>query len=270
MEGFLAASKDIVAGAKPFAFAFGFIHIAGRMTAPTSLDRPTRAYWSSCIASTFHGIGISFLAWEAMVSGGFWSSEDLTLTTPSSIRCCHIYIGYLAADLVPLIYFGAVTKSKAWKGAELYLVHHLLSLWSWGLMVARGHLHAVAVGLLLLEATAPFTNGRWFLATLEITKGTVYTINGVAMALSFLVFRVVLMGYILVRYVWVLREPFSALPLDTRLTVLSCYAFGYPLQLFWFQKIAKGLLKVLKGGSTKAAAATPGSARVTRSKAKTS
>ena len=30
--------------------------------------------------------------------------------------------------------------------------------------------------------------------------------------------------------------------------VLACSAFGYPLQLFWFKKIAAGLIKVLTGG----------------------
>ena len=80
------------------------------------------------------------------------------------------------------------------------------------------------------------------------------------------------MGYLLVRHVLVLREPFAALPLDTRLTILVSYAFGYPLQLWWFGKIAKGLIKVLSGGGGKhkGAVATAGSDRVTRSKAKAS
>ena len=50
-----------------------------------------------------------------------------------------------------------------------------------------------------------------------------------------------------------LRSQFFALPLSTTLTILGSYAFGYPLQLFWFSKIAKGLIKVLSaaGGGKK-------------------
>ena len=44
---------------------------------------------------------------------------------------------------------------------------------------------------------------------------------------------------------------FFALPPTTWLTVLACYAFGYPLQLFWFRKIAIGIVKVLSGGKKK-------------------
>ena len=48
-----------------------------------------------------------------------------------------------------------------------------------------------------------------------------------------------------------LRSQFFALPLSTTLTIRGSYAFGYPLQLFWFSKIAKGLIKVLSAGGGK-------------------
>ena len=57
--------------------------------------------------------------------------------------------------------------------------------------------------------------------------------------------RVLLMGYFFVRYVIVLRNSFFALPPAIYLTILLSYAFGYPLQLFWFRKIVLGLLKAL-------------------------
>ena len=236
-----------ITGSAPWALSFAAIHLVARVTAPSHLDGPTTGYWASSIASTLHGFGVTYLAMNTMVSGGFWSSTDLTHTTPASEQCCHVYLGYLAADFVPLVWYGILRKDKAWKGSDVYLVHHFLSLWSWGLMLVRGHVHAVAVALLLLEATAPFTNGRWFLSTLGITKGPLYTLNGLAMAVSFLIVRVLLMGGLFVRYVVILREPFFALPVSTWATILGSYAFGYPLQLFWFSKIAKGLLKVLSG-----------------------
>ena len=170
------------------------------------------------------------------------SAQDLTLVTPHALQCCHIFLGYLVTDLVALLLYG-----NQWKGTGIYLVHHITGLWTWGLLATQGHCLGVAVSFLLCETTAPFTNGRWFLSTLGITKGPLYTLNGLAMAVSFLIVRVLLMGGLFVRYVVILREPFFALPVSTWATILGSYAFGYPLQLFWFSKIAKGLLKVLSG-----------------------
>jgi hypothetical protein len=228
-----------------FAF-FGTMQILARFTAPSKLDGPTRAYWASSIVSTIHGVYVAPLAWRAMSSGGYWSSDDVTLATDDAVHCCAIYLGYLIADFVPLLVY-----VNAWKGSTPYLWHHGLSLISWCMMATRGHLLAVAVGLLLLEATAPFTNGRWFLSTIGISSGLLYTINGLCMAISFFVLRVCFMGWLFVRYVVVLRAGFFALPPTTWLTVLACYAFGYPLQLFWFRKIAIGIVKVLSGGKKK-------------------
>ena len=242
----MVALADLAVLSAPWFVGFGLLQILARFTAPAKLDGPTRAYWASSVVSTIHGVYVSVLAWRAMGAGGFWSSDDVTLVTDDAIQCCAIYLGYLVADLIPL-----VTYAKQWKGSTPYLWHHGLSLISWGMMAVRGHVMAVGVGLLLLEATAPFTNGRWFLSTIGISSGLLYTVNGLCMALSFLVLRVLFMGWLFVRYVIILRAPFFALPPTTYLTVLSCYAFGYPLQLFWFRKIALGIIKVLRSGGKK-------------------
>ena len=242
----------VAAGSAPWAALFAVMHLAFRFTAPAKLDRETRAYWSSSIVSSVFGVIISLKCWSTMLAGGFWTSEDLYLSTPDSHECCYRYLGYLVADIFPLAYYGLVCRHKAWGGVELYMGHHVLSILAWALMGARGQLHAVAVGLLLVEATAPFTNTRWMLSTLGMTSGVGFMVNGVVMALSFFVLRVLMMGGMFVRYVVLLRAPFFALPPSTWAVVLGCYGFGYPLQLFWFSKIFKGVLKVL--GITKPSA----------------
>jgi len=239
-------ADELFEGAVKSFLVFGLIHAVGHHTVPASVSKDMKradlAYWASSVASTLHGVYVSSAAWKAMSDGGYWTSEDLELVTPAALHCCQVYLGYLAADTIPLL-----LHAKEWAGSELYLVHHALSLFSWSLMSMRGQLLAIAVGLLLLEATAPFTNGRWFMSKCGITSGPIFMANGVLFALSFLVLRVLLMGGLLVRYAVVLRGAFFALPTSTYLTVLGSYAFGYPLQLFWFNKIVKGLLKLLSG-----------------------
>lgn len=168
----------------------------------------------------------------------------MTLVTPHALQCCHIFLGYLVTDLVALLLYG-----NQWKGTGIYLVHHITGLWTWGLLATQGHCLGVAVSFLLCETTAPFTNGRWFLSTLGYSSGPTYAINGILMFFSFLAFRILLMGGLFVKYMWLLRAPLFALPVSTYLTCIFSFCIGYPMQLFWFRKIAVGLLKVLQAGS---------------------
>jgi hypothetical protein len=180
------------------------------------------------------------LAYSAMKP--FWQSEDLTLTTTASVQCCDIFLGYLMADSVNLLWY-----LKSWPGSGAYVWHHGSALLCWGVMRVRGHVHMNAVGLLLCEGTAPFVNGRWFLATLNMKDGLLYMINGVILVLSFFLLRVVLMGWVFLRTLVVLRTPFLALPTSSQLIVVFGVCVGYPLQLVWFKKLAVGCYKVLRG-----------------------
>merc|ERR1711990_1292262 len=113
-----------------------------------------------------------------------------------------------------------------------------------------GQCHAIGAGLLLLEATAPFTNGLWLMRESKVRKShPIFLANGVMMAVSFLVVRVLLMGWLGWRHFVVLRHELLALPGWTTATVVAGYLFGYPLQLFWFRKIVAGLFAALRGSS---------------------
>lgn len=227
-----------------YAIFFAALILVMRETAPASLDGPTRMYWATSAVSLIHGVVISYLAWHAMTP--FWTSFDLHLVTPESIRCQQIYLGYVTADLVPLFW-----HRRQWPGTTAYLGHHIVSLLCWGLLLARGELHGFGAGLLILEATAPFTNGRWFLHTLGRKDTTFYVVNGVCMALSFFALRIVYAGWLVMRYAIGQGALVSGLPLSTRVVSFGGFAFGYGLQFFWFRKIVQGMIKALGGGSGK-------------------
>ena len=128
-------------------------------------------------------------------------------------------------------------------------------------MGVRGHGHAVAVGLILCEATAPFVNGRWFLSVLKMMDGPIYYANCAAMAVSFFALRIVWMGWLIVRNIIVLRSDFFALPISTVALVFFGVVVGYPMQVMWFHKIAAGLIKVLRGSSGKSTRDSPAKAK---------
>ena len=227
-----------------YALCFGALLLVTKQTAPASLDAANRAYWASSCVSTIHGVIIAYLSWRAMAP--FWPSSDLYLVTPESNRCQQIYLGYIAADLVPLTYY-----RRQWSGTEAYLLHHVVSLACWGLLLARGELHGFGTGLLVLEATAPFTNGRWFLHTLGQKNTTLYVVNGVLMALSFFLLRILYAGWLVMHYGVGQGALFSDLSVSTRAVTFVGFAFGYGLQIFWFRKIVQGMIKALGGGKGK-------------------
>ena len=88
------------------------------------------------------------------------------------------------------------------------------------------------------------------LATLGYEKDSkLYVANGILMAATFFVFRVVLPGSLLIRVCVDLREEFLGIPTLPMVAAGVGFGLGYPLQLFWFSKIAKGIIKIMAGGS---------------------
>ena len=226
--------------AMPSAVSFFALNYLMLMTAPKHVDKPTAAYWAASAVSIIHSLIIVPLAYMAM--GPFWFSDDLQLSTPASNRAIDVFVGYIMADSIPLL-----RHRKEWAGSDVYIWHHATAFVVWGLMGVRGHGHAVAVGLLLCEATAPFVNARWFLSMLNRKEGLLYMVNGGLMAVSFFVLRIVMMGWLLFRNGIYLHAKFFSLPFSTVAVVIAGCGIGYPMQIFWFHKIACGLLKVLKG-----------------------
>lgn len=247
-----AASElaTISIAALPWAFGFAGVFQAFKRTAPARLnfDDAQSDYWASSCTSNLHALIVVPLAYFAMEP--LWWTRDWLHSTPASQRCIEIFLGYIMSDFYPLL-----KNRNMWSGTTVYIVHHVASYLCWGMMMARGVGHAVGVGLLLVESTAPFVNGRWFLSVLGYKDGPLYAANGLAMFFSFFFLRVVFMGMLLWWHLGVCRESFFALPASTQAIVFVGCGIGYPMQLLWFQKIAVGLLKVLTAPKKQAAAA---------------
>ena len=133
-----------------------------------------------------------------------------------------------------------------WSGSGLYIGHHVLSILSWASCLLLGTCHCVALALMLCEATTPFVNARYFLATHGRKASPLYALNGVLMALAFLVVRVVGMGLVGLKVFLLGRGSFFALPPAQVALLLPIFGFGYGLQLVWFQKIVAGLVAFLR------------------------
>lgn len=259
--------------------AWSLLYQLARRTAPARLDEPTKGYWASSCVSSVHGVVITYLAWRGCRDAGLWTTASAHVTSDSTYAAMHVFLGYIIEDCFPLLYY-----RREWSSTRVYVIHHVASLVDWGFCMLVGTCHMLAVPMLLCEVTAPFTNGRWFLATIggRWKAGTLYTVNGLAMTVLFFLTRVLLpgwLGYSTFPPTSRLHASYFGLPAYNYVLMTAGYLTGYALQvpshsshtparpspslpatapaahactlarqLFWFEQIFRGLLKVLRGG----------------------
>ena len=228
--------------------AFWASRLASSVASSTygALDGPTKGYWDASVVSTLHALYVTCLSGSALAATpALLTTDDWTLSTPAALACSECFLGYILSDLVLALYYGT-----AWSGCVANLAHHVFIVVCWGQLLEGecGMLFAL-VGA-LCEASTPFVNGRWFLSRCGQRDSTLYVVNGLAMTLSFFVFRVLGFLWMGTRLV-AQREGLLAMPPWATGSILLSYGVGTALQLFWFRKMAQGVVKALGlGGKT--------------------
>lgn len=154
-------------------------------------------------------------------------------------------MGYLSSDLLL-----SLAYNNQWPGWQANVVHHVTGLACWYLMTDGGFGHSIAVCATMTEITTPFINQRFFLDKANMKDGMLYVVNGLLMTLLWFLFRVLLFGWLGFR-LFQMRESLLALPNLYLFAAVFSYGVGYALQLFWWNKIFKGAMKVLSGGNKK-------------------
>ena len=240
---------DVLTASLQWSVFYSGVFFASRLLAPLAfthcakLDSTNLSYWAESVVSTANAIVLTPMAIKASLELALFDlSTPFTVSSPLTVFACAAMIGYTIWDLFTIIYY-----RKEWGGFEMYIVHHFGSISAWGLCAVTGYAHVIAVPALLMEVTGPFVNGRYFLSTAGLKDTTLYTVNGVMMFLTFLIFRVVFNWWLyLSRFWW----QFS-LMWQCPVALVICFNLLYPvnltLQMIWFSKITKGIIAVLKG-----------------------
>jgi len=204
------------------------------------LDEPEKGYWAASLVSNAHAAIVVWLAAKALNQNrAFFTTTDFMLSTGASMRCCRCFLGYILSDLGLAVWY-----RNQWSGYVENLVHHVLIVFCWSNLISDqcGQLFGL-VGA-LCEASTPFVNGRWFLEKAGMKKSSLYLGNGLAMAASFFVLRVVGFLWMGTRLV-AQRKGLLGLPFYKSGMLITAYSMGTVLQLFWFYKIARGAAKAL-------------------------
>ncbi|XP_051128996.1 uncharacterized protein LOC127249942 isoform X2 [Andrographis paniculata] len=207
------------------------------------LTKIQRIEWNNRGMSTLHAIFISILSLYFVFFSELFSDDNsvglVTLrSSPLSTFVMGMSVGYFISDLAMICWY-----YPSLGGLE-YVVHHSLSgtAVAYSMFTGEGQLYTFMV--LISEVTTPTVNMRWFLDIAGLKKSTAYLINGVLIFSSWLVARIILFLY---TFYHVYLHHAQVMQMHTAGILLVFFvpvALGI-MNLMWFGKIVKGLMKTL-------------------------
>ncbi|RDY07960.1 Transmembrane protein 56-B [Mucuna pruriens] len=186
------------------------------------LSSVEKSEWNNRGFSTFHALFVSSASFYLLVLSDVFtvkSHDDLVINKSSTLSdsVLGISIGYFLTDLAMILW-----SFPALGGLE-YVLHHGLSVGSITLSLLTGQVQIYILMVLFSESTTPFVNLRWYLDIAGLKSSKLYIWNGVALFFGWLVKEVFIFGV------------YPLLMVPSVLAVLN---------IFWFWKIAKGLLQL--------------------------
>ncbi|CAH9074619.1 unnamed protein product [Cuscuta europaea] len=207
------------------------------------LDDKTRVEWKNRGFSTFHALVVAVASLYLLVGSNLFydsSQEELVINRTSSFSntILGISTGYFLVDLAMICYY-----FPALGGFE-YIFHHGLSLLSilQSLLSGQGLIYILMV--LFSEVTTPFVNLRWYLDAAGQKSSKLYLLNGVALFFGWLVARIILFIYFFY-HMFTHFDQVKKVFLIGFYTLLLVPPVLTAMNVFWFTKIAKGMVKTL-------------------------
>jgi hypothetical protein len=204
------------------------------------LDDATKSFWAASMVSNIHAVLVCYLCFVAGRELDIFHSTDFWGTTAESNTACAAFLGYLVSDLLLALYY-----MDRWSGYIANIIHHIVCLMFWYELLVGGYGHVFGMGGMFLECTTPFINQRYFMDKAGQKDSLLYVINGVFMTVLWFIFRICFFAGVGYR-IYAFRTELMALSTRQIINVIVPYVAGYALQFFWFSKIVKGILKVLR------------------------
>jgi len=204
-----------------------------------TLNSSDAAYWDACVVSSLHAALISVYGFFLLFTTDIFS-EGYQYTSPDVEAGINFMVGYLLSDAINCL------QNRDWAGLNMTLLHHFAGSFCLGYLLVNSFGHGTAVLTFILEFTTPFVNQRWFLDTSGMKQTLFYQINGALMTILWFIIRIVLFGWSGYYYIYQMNSSLSILPLTHQSVVFGGFILGYWMQIVWFSKIMKGLLKMLK------------------------
>ncbi|CAI9288235.1 unnamed protein product [Lactuca saligna] len=209
------------------------------------LENSKKLEWKNRGFSTFHAIfaaigALYFLVFSDLFDENTQNQQVLLINRSSASldTLLAMSIGYFLSDLAMIIW------TYPTLGGFEYILHHGLSMLAMGQALLSGQVQFYILIVLFTEITTPFVNLRWYLDIAGKKNSTLYVLNGVAMFAGWLVARVILFVYFFYHMFTHFDQVNQVYPMGyySLLTIPPALA---AMNLIWFRKIAKGLIKTL-------------------------
>nr|XP_043610302.1 TLC domain-containing protein 4-B-like [Erigeron canadensis] len=208
------------------------------------LDDMQKLEWKNRGFSTFHALFAAIGSLYFLVISNLFEEHNqkeliINRSSASSDTLLGMSIGYFLSDLAMIIW-----TYPALGGVE-YFFHHGLSLFAIVQSLISGQVQFYILMVLFTEITTPFVNLRWYLDVANKKNSTLYMLNGVGMFLGWLVARIILFIYFfyhIYTHFDQVKQVYYPMGFYTLLTIPPALAL---MNLFWFYKIAKGMVKTL-------------------------
>jgi hypothetical protein len=211
-------------------------------TYPSKLTQSECDYWNASAVSSVHGVVVSAVGFYVLSTQNELYSEGYKYETAESLLCVNIVVGYLMSDL-----YLSITHLE-WPGTAMMLFHHILGIFSMIYTTVYHFGTGMVVCIVVLEATSPFVNFRWFFEKngMKTESPTLYVLNGAMITISWFLLRICFYGWMIINYVYLLWAELMAYDnhMHTFVVVFGM-AGGYVLQVVWFKKIFVGMMKAL-------------------------
>lgn len=150
-------------------------------------------------------------------------------------------LGYFIADYFVLVH------TRELGGTIPILFHHTMAVTAYLVGLYYDKLGWYSAFRLMSELSTPFVNFRWQLYAIGMKNTKRYKVNGILMTASFFLCRIVSFPFY-----WyfvaqnIAKQPFQEIEILLKIFWLLVPAMLDCLNLFWFYKMMKGLIKALK------------------------
>lgn len=208
-----------------------------------SLSKSTKIEWNNRGFSTFHAILVAAVSFYLLVLSDLFKEgtpTDFVVHRKSLLSdfLLGVSIGYFLTDIGMILwYFPAL-------GGIEYVFHHGFSLYAIILSLISGQAQYYILMVLFSEITTPFVNLRWYLDVYGQKSSMLYFFNGVTLFLGWLAARILLFIFFFVHMYLHFDQVRTMFPLGFY-SILSVPPLIAVMNVFWFWKISKGLVKTV-------------------------
>ncbi|PIN07969.1 putative protein, contains TBC domain [Handroanthus impetiginosus] len=208
----------------------------------SKLNSKQKLEWDNRGFSTFHAVVVASGSLYLLTASGLFDDDKdeliINRTSTVSDTILGVSIGYFLSDIAMIFY-----QYPALGGVE-YVIHHGLSMYAIIQSLLSGQAQIYILMVLFTESTTPFVNLRWYLDVAGLKNSKLYIYNGVALFLGWLVARIILFVFFFAHMFIHFDQVKQVFPLGfySLLTVPPALAM---MNVFWFCKIARGMIKTL-------------------------